>query len=45
MSSIYIKRAQITDLNEIMNIISQAQAMLKADGSPQWQNGYPDTAT
>ncbi|KAE9560499.1 GNAT family N-acetyltransferase [Companilactobacillus bobalius] len=30
MSSIYIKRAQITDLKEIMNIISQAQAMLKA---------------
>jgi len=45
MSSIYIKRAQVTDLNEIMNIISQAQAMLKADGSPQWQSGYPDTAT
>ncbi|GEO46310.1 GNAT family N-acetyltransferase [Companilactobacillus kimchii] len=45
MSSIYIKRAQITDLNEIMNIISQAQVMLKADGSPQWQSGYPDTTT
>jgi len=45
MSSIYIKHAQVSDLNEIMNIISQAQATLKADGSPQWQSGYPDAAT
>ncbi|KRO00749.1 GNAT family N-acetyltransferase [Companilactobacillus kimchiensis] len=45
MSSIYIKRAQVSDLKEITNIIKQAQAMLKADGSPQWQSGYPDTAT
>src|SRR5699024_12518030 len=43
MSSVYIKHAQVSDLTEIMKIISQAQAMLKADGSPQWQNGYPDT--
>ncbi|WP_119317475.1 GNAT family N-acetyltransferase [Companilactobacillus formosensis] len=45
MSSVYIKRAQVSDLTEIMKIIGQAQAMLKADGSPQWQNGYPDTET
>lgn len=45
MSSIYIKKAQNSDLTEIMNIIDQAKAMLKADGSPQWQGGYPDIAT
>ncbi|HCD08659.1 GNAT family N-acetyltransferase [Companilactobacillus crustorum] len=45
MSSIYIRHAQISDLKKIMNIISQAQAMLKADGSPQWQSGYPNIDT
>lgn len=45
MSSVYIKRAQVPDLKKIMNIIAQAQAMLKADGSPQWQNGYPSLDT
>lgn len=45
MSSIYIRHAQINDLPDIMNIITQAQAMLKADGSPQWQSGYPDSKT
>lgn len=45
MSSTYIRHAQISDLPEIMNIIDQAKAMLKADGSPQWQGGYPDAPT
>lgn len=36
MSSTYIKRAQLADLDAIMDIIAQAQARLKADGSPQW---------
>ncbi|WP_369833156.1 GNAT family N-acetyltransferase [Companilactobacillus pabuli] len=45
MSSVYIKHAQIPDLTEIMKIISQAQAMLKADGSPQWQNNTDPYAT
>lgn len=45
MSSIYIRHAQAPDLKEIMNIINQAKEMLKKDGSPQWQGGYPDTAT
>ncbi|WP_119326200.1 GNAT family N-acetyltransferase [Companilactobacillus musae] len=44
MSSIYIRHAQISDLDEIMKIINQAKAMLKADDSPQWQSGYPNTA-
>lgn len=45
MSLIYIRKAQNDDLSAIMSIISQAQALLKADGSPQWQGGYPDKAT
>jgi len=27
-----------------MEIIADAKALLKADGSPQWQDGYPDEA-
>lgn len=45
MSLIYIKRATRAALPEIMAIITNAKALLKADGSPQWQDGYPDTAT
>lgn len=45
MSLIYIKRAMPADLPAIMPIIVNAKALLKADGSPQWQDGYPDTAT
>lgn len=45
MSSTFIRHAQIADLDQIMTIIHQAQAMLKEDGSPQWQNGYPDEET
>lgn len=45
MSLIYIKRATLAELPAVMAIIKQAQALLKADHSPQWQNGYPDEAT
>ena len=45
MSLVYIKRATLTALPQIMAIIDHAKAQLKADGSPQWQDGYPDTAT
>lgn len=45
MSLIYIKRAVQSDLPAIMTIIDHAKAMLKKDGSPQWQDGYPDPAT
>jgi len=45
MSLIYIKRATPAALPAIMTIIDHAKAQLKADGSPQWQDGYPDTAT
>lgn len=45
MSLIYIKRATQAALPTIMQIIDHAKAQLKADGSPQWQDGYPDAAT
>lgn len=32
------------DIPQIMAIIAQAQAYLKAQGIDQWQNGYPDEA-
>ncbi|MFC6275272.1 GNAT family N-acetyltransferase [Levilactobacillus tangyuanensis] len=42
MASIYMRAAQPADLDRIMAIITEAQALLKADGSTQWQDGYPD---
>lgn len=45
MSNIYVKKAQLQDLPAIMKIIDNAKALLKADGSPQWQDGSPDETT
>ncbi|WP_429971680.1 N-acetyltransferase family protein [Fructilactobacillus sp. Tb1] len=45
MNSIYVRKANLTDLAAIMQIITQAKALLKADGNPQWQEGYPNTNT
>ncbi|NLR32061.1 GNAT family N-acetyltransferase [Levilactobacillus tujiorum] len=45
MSLIYLRRAQTPDIAKIMTIIADAKALLKADGSPQWQDGYPNEAT
>ena len=44
MSLIYLRQATLADLPTIMPIIANAKALLKADGSPQWQDGYPDEA-
>ena len=41
MSLIYLRHATQRDLPSIMTIIHEAQALLKKDGSPQWQDGYP----
>ncbi|KRO04700.1 acetyltransferase [Levilactobacillus paucivorans] len=45
MSLIFIKRATRRDLSTIMALIDHAKEQLKAAGSPQWQDGYPDLAT
>ena len=45
MAEIYLRRAQLQDLTAIMKIIDDAQELLKKNGSPQWQNGYPDQET
>ena len=42
MAEIYLRRAQLQDLTAIMKIIDDAKELLKKNGSPQWQNGYPD---
>lgn len=34
-----------TDVDEIMNIIGQAQAYFKEQGIDQWQNNYPNVET
>ena len=38
------RASTLNDIPEIMNIISQAQAYLKAQGVDQWQDGYPNAA-
>ncbi|MEJ6399917.1 GNAT family N-acetyltransferase [Nicoliella lavandulae] len=45
MAEIYVRRGTASDLDSIMQIINEAKALLKADGSPQWQDGYPYVET
>ncbi|MBB1127689.1 MAG: GNAT family N-acetyltransferase [Limosilactobacillus sp.] len=45
MTEIYLRRAQTQDLATIIKIIDDAKDLLKKNGSPQWQNGYPDQKT
>lgn len=42
MALIYMRKAEVSDIDTIMEIINEAKALLKADGSPQWQDGHPD---
>ncbi|WP_283679210.1 GNAT family N-acetyltransferase [Lentilactobacillus sp. Marseille-Q4993] len=42
MPTIYVRKATPNDIPAIMSIINQAKALLKADGSPQWQDGHPN---
>lgn len=42
MAQISIRRSTPADLDRIMEIVNQAKALLKADGSPQWQDGHPN---
>jgi len=39
------RKAVETDVNNIMNIIKQAQAYLKEQGINQWQDNYPNVET
>ena len=45
MAETYLRRAQLQDLPSIMKIIDDAKELLKKNGSPQWQNGYPNQET
>lgn len=42
MPQISIRRSEMSDLDQIMEIVDDARALLKKDGSPQWQDGHPD---
>lgn len=37
------RRAVMTDLNDILEIIKQAQEYFRQNGINQWQNNYPNT--
>ncbi|MFC0266223.1 GNAT family N-acetyltransferase [Alloscardovia macacae] len=45
MAQIQVRRTTRDDLAEIMDIVNAAKALLKDDGSSQWQNGYPNEYT
>ncbi|QIL50048.1 GNAT family N-acetyltransferase [Weissella coleopterorum] len=42
MALIYLRKAKDVNLKRIMDIIKDAQASLKSENVPQWQDGYPD---
>ncbi len=44
MANIYLRKSTPQDLDDIMEIIEEARALLKKDGSTQWQNGSPNRA-
>ena len=37
-----IHKADINDIDEIVNIIDDTKKLFKKEGIPQWQNGYPE---
>lgn len=41
----FTRRAEIQDVDAIVEILKEAKAFLKAAGSPQWQSGYPNRKT
>lgn len=41
MTEIYLRKSTSDDLDSIMEIINEAKALLKKEGSPQWQDGHP----
>ncbi|MCH4008775.1 GNAT family N-acetyltransferase [Companilactobacillus sp.] len=45
MATIYLRKSTLSDLDAVMEIIEEARALLKKDGSPQWQNGSPNRDT
>ena len=36
------RKTRTSDINEVMEVITQGQAYLKSIGVDQWQNGYPN---
>ncbi|WP_018143498.1 GNAT family N-acetyltransferase [Alloscardovia criceti] len=42
---ILVRRSTYEDIPAIMEVVQQAKTQLKADGSSQWQNGYPNKYT
>lgn len=42
MAEIFLRRAQVQDLDAIMQIIDDAKKFMKKSGSPQWQDGHPN---
>ena len=37
-----IRKSQLEDIRQIMDVIHDAQESMRANGIPQWQDGYPN---
>ena len=44
-STVAIRRAEMSDVDVVLDIIDYARGLLVADGIPQWQNAYPSRET
>ena len=40
-----VAKADINDLESIIELVDSQKAYLRNNGIPQWQNGYPDEHT
>lgn len=38
------RKAELSDLNSIMQIFSEAQSFMEKSGNPQWERGFPSEA-
>jgi GNAT superfamily N-acetyltransferase len=45
LNNYHIKKAQLNEIDEINIIYDDAKKLLKANGSDQWQSGYPNHTT
>ena len=44
-STVAIRRAEMSDVDVVLDIIDYARGLLVTDGIPQWQNAYPSRET
>ncbi|WP_334330092.1 GNAT family N-acetyltransferase [Companilactobacillus sp. HBUAS59699] len=41
MFNVFVRKAQVSELEQIIKVINDAKRLIKGTGSPQWQDGQP----